>query len=217
MLGWLKAKNENSRVWACVKDIKFVLENADQARRAVILALANWLRVTTFADEHHLLKVLDRPLDYGRDELMIVYRFLEHVRNQTIAEFEAAQRSVREDAAAARQHLGSIAMRFEGPTEIPEFSVKHAKNIQRSIEIWMCTLGAGIAPNRCEDVRSIWSYLVGSMSSLPVAIRELRSIERRTAEMTGMPDAEMFGNITPEQWMEFCCYVPSSFALHTSR
>jgi hypothetical protein len=71
----------------------------------------------------------------------------------------------------------------------------------------MCTLGAAIAPNRCEDVRLIWSYLMGSMGNLPVAIRELRSIERRTAEMTGTPDAEMFGNITPEQWMEI--YVPS--------
>jgi hypothetical protein len=203
MLGWLKAKNENSRVWACVKDIKFVLENADPTRRAVILALASSFRMTTLADEHIALQALDRPLDYGRNELMTFYRVLEDARNQSIAEFEAAQRSVR--GAAARQH----GMRFEGLTEIPEFAVKHAKNVQRSIEVWMCTLGAGIAPNRCEDVRLIWSYLMGSMGNLPVAIRELRSIERRTAEMTGMPDAEMFDDITPEQWMEFCRYVPS--------
>ena len=202
------AKSEE-RELSGVGDIKFVLENADPTRRAVILALANWFRMTILADERHALKVLDRPVDYGRDELMTFYRVLEAARNQSIAEFEAAQRSVRGDAAAARQHFGSIGMRFEGLTEIPEFAVKHAKNVQRSIEVWMCTLGAGIAPNRCEDVRLIWSYLMGSMGNLPVAIRELRSIERRTAEITGTPDAEMFDDITPEQWMEFCHYVPS--------
>ena len=82
----------------------------------------------------------------------------------------------------------------------------------------MCTLGAGIVPKCRDDVRLIWSYLVGSylvgsMSSLPVAIRELGSIERRTTEMAGQGSTEMFGNITPEQWMEFCRYVPSSFAI----
>jgi hypothetical protein len=56
MLGWLKTKNENSRVFVCVKDVKFVLENADQTRRAVILALENWFRMTRLADEHNALK-----------------------------------------------------------------------------------------------------------------------------------------------------------------
>jgi hypothetical protein len=212
MRGWLIAKTQNSRVFVCVKDVKFVLENADQTRRAVILALASWFRMTTLADEHNALQWLDRPLDYGRDELIRFYGVLEDVRNLSIVEFKAAQRSVREGAAASRRNLGSIGMRFEGPTEIPEFSVKHAKNVQRSVEIWMCTLGAGIVPGRRDDVCLIWSYLVGSMSSLPVAIQELRSIERRTAEMTGMPNTEMFGDITTEQWVEFCRYAPSSFA-----
>jgi hypothetical protein len=211
MLEWLKAKGENSRVFACVKDVKFVLENADEVRRAVILALASFFRMTLLADDQHLLKLLDCPLDYGRDELMSVYRSLEDIRNQMIAEFEDVQRSVREDSAAIRRNFSSIGIRTTGPTEVPEFSVKHAKNVQRSIEIWMCTLGAGIVPARRDDVRLIWRYLVGSISSLPVAIQELRLIESRTAEMTRMPDAKMFGDIKPEQWMEFCRYVPSSF------
>jgi hypothetical protein len=212
MLGWLKTKMQNSRVFVCVKDIKFVLENADQKRRAVILALASWFRMTTLADEHNALQGLDRPLDYGRDELMRFYGILEDIRNLSIVQFEALKRNVPKDAAAMRRNADSIGLRFEGPSELPQFAIDHAKNAQRGLEIWMCTLGAGIVPKCRDDVRLIWSYLVGSMSSLPVAIQELRSIERRTTEMTGQASTEMFGNITTEQWMEFCRYVPSSFA-----
>jgi hypothetical protein len=96
-----------------------------------------------------------------------------------------------------------IPIHTEHPEHYASFSPS-VKNAQRGLEIWMCTLGAGIVPKCRDDVRLIWSYLVGSMSSLPVAIQELRSIERRTTEMTGQASTEMFGNITTEQWMEFC-------------
>jgi hypothetical protein len=206
MLGWLRVKGENSRVFACVKDVKWFLENADETRRAVILALAHFLRMGLVDAEPAIQRFLDRPFDYERVLLMKVYGILEHSRNLSMGQSETTKRNY----VAMRQKAASLGLSFEGPSELPQFAIQHFKNTQRGMEIWMCTLGAGIAPDRRGDVQLIWSYLMKSMRSLPIAIEELRSVERRTAEMTGVPDGQLF-SINSKEWLELCRFVPSPF------
>ncbi|CAD5265873.1 hypothetical protein BOSE62_30244 [Bosea sp. 62] len=50
MLGWLAKKSENARVYMCVKEVLWDLEKADGLRRATLLMLAQWFRLTMTDD-----------------------------------------------------------------------------------------------------------------------------------------------------------------------
>jgi hypothetical protein len=94
---------------------------------------------------------------------------------------------------------------------MPSFAVEHAKTTARGLEIWMCTLGAGIITDRRDDVRLIWSLLASSTKHLRPAIQQLYAFERETAEMTGSPSG-MFDGLKDEDWLDLCRFVPSTFA-----
>lgn len=193
MVGWFAKKAQNSRVYMCIKEVKWTLEAADPVKRATILALAQLLRGQVVNETDFPADTFSRPLDYSRDELMRVYEGFENIRNQNNFQIDAAQKNMR--------RLGM---------ELPQFSVDHAKNTGRSIELWMCTIGAGICPERRDDVRLIWSYLAQSYSFVPDAIAGLRRVERQTTEMTGFVDQGMF-SVTNEDWMECCQFFPDAF------
>lgn len=194
MLQWIGKKGEDARVYMCIKEIKGELGVADGVQRATILAIAQWLRQSMF-DDNGMANVVDRPLDYSRSELMKFYGGLENIRNQSAVEMEHTK--------ANMLRLG---------LELPQFAIDHAKNTARGLEIWMCTLGAGICPNRREDVREIWSYLTASLDHFAVAITNIREVERRTGEMTG---AGPIFNVTYSEWFGLCEYVPSMFKART--
>lgn len=190
MLQWIDKKGEDARVYMCIKEIKGELGVADGVQRATIMAMAQLLRQSMFNDTG-TEGVADRPLDYSRSELMQFYGGLESIRNQSAVEIERTK--------ANMLRLGMT---------LPQFAIDHAKNTSRGLEIWMCTLGAGICPNRREDVRDIWSYLTGSLDYIAVAITNIKEIERRTCEMTGA--GPIFG-LSYSEWFGLCEYVPSMF------
>lgn len=133
----------------------------------------------------------DRPLDCSREALFDIYSRMECIRDESSAALGAMRSTPR------RVDVRSA-----------ELSVEHAKMTTRGVEVWMCTLGAGIAPHKREDVVLIWSYLASSFSHVDHAIRYLRDIEKRTREMTGAVGA-MSPPIPDEEWKELCAYVPS--------
>jgi hypothetical protein len=194
MLGWLAKRAENSRVYMCIKEAKWELEAATIVKRATILALAQLLRGQMVAHTDFPRDVLNRPLDYPRDQLLEVYKIFETIRNQNALSINATKESLR------RVGLG-----------LPQFSEDHAKNTGRGIEVWMCTVGAGICPDRREDVRSIWRYLSGATPQLGDAISQLREVEYKTMEMTGSSSDQMFG-LSDREWSDFCRFVPEAFA-----
>lgn len=195
MLQWIGKKGEDARVYMCIKEIKGELGVADGVQRATILAMAQLLRPSLFEDTG-TANIVDRPLDYSRSELMKFYGGLEDIRNQGAIEIENTKANM---------------LRFG--MELPQFAIDHAKNTSRGLEVWMCTLGAGICPNRREDVREIWSHLTGSLDDIAVAINKIKEVERRTLEMTGAVES-MF---TPSysEWFGLCDYVPSMFKART--
>ncbi len=94
--------------------------------------------------------------------------------------------------------------------ELPEYAVTHAKNVNRGLEVWMCTLGAGISPSKRDDVRSIWRMMNDAKGDVPEAIDGLRAVESQTSAMTGQ-DTSMFGSMDTADWIESCYYIPASF------
>lgn len=188
MRSWFIKKAQNARVTMYTKELKWELETAAPERRATILALASFLRVDAFNDDIPAT-VLDRPLDYSRGDLMRFFEMLEDIREASALKEKRLKKS---------------------GFPLPDFAVAHFKVSNRALEVWMCTIGAGIVPDRRDDVRQIWQHLAGALSSLPTAILRLHEIEAKTAEMTGASD-RMFQGIDTNVWLDACRFVPSAF------
>ncbi|QQS11557.1 MAG: hypothetical protein IPK81_18585 [Rhodospirillales bacterium] len=195
MLGWLVKKGQNSRVYMCVKEVKWEVEAADATRRASLLALAQLYRVELFDEYPGIASAIDRPLDFGREDLMRFYEMLEDIRNAANLNLESTQKTFR--------RLGG---------ELPDFAVKHAKLTTRALEIWMCTVGAGIQPSLRDDVRAIWRDLQGASKDITKGIDHLREVESRTAATTGGSGPAMFAGVDTDRWIEVSKYVPAGFS-----
>lgn len=194
MLGWLAKKGENARVYMCVKEVLWDLERADGLRRATLLMLAQWFRLTMTEDGGLPNNLLDRPLDYTRADLVQFYGMLETIRNNAVRQNEHLQKTM--------PRLG---------IKMPDFAVQHVKDTNRGIEIWMCTVGCGIAPDVRDDVRKIWQHLGSSHQHIRDAMLRLKSIEVATQELTGEDTSMMFDAVPLGDWLIGAEFVPGAF------
>jgi hypothetical protein len=194
MFGWVAEKSENARVYMCIKEVKWDLENLTSLRIATILALAQIIREQIIMGAGVPLDVLNSPLDYSRRDLVTFYGVMENIRNAGTMQIDATKKNMR--------NLG---------VELPKFAEDHALATKRGIEIWMCTVGAGIVPDRRDEVRLIWSYLSKSFDYLKQAINQILEIEDQTIQMTGGVNSEMFSLIDRDEWIKLCQFVPGSF------
>jgi hypothetical protein len=193
MVGWLAKKAQNSRVYMCIKEVKWELETATPLKQATILALAQFIRGGMLEEVNVPHAMLDKPLDYSRRDLWSIYDVLETLRNHNTLQLDATIKNARR-----------VGM------ELPQFSIDHAKATSRALEVWMATIGAGIVPDRRDDVRAIWTHLTGSYDHVGEAIIHLQNVEQRTSEMAGAPAEGMFAQIDPNDWREICRFVPSA-------
>jgi hypothetical protein len=193
MLGWLSKKSENALVYMCVKEVKWDLEKADGPRRAMLLLLAQWYRVGMTEQGGVPHSIFDRPLDHSRADLVEFYSGLENIRN---------------NATRQREHIQKSLERFGG---WPAFAVEHSKNTNRGLEVWMCTVGSGIAPDVQDDVRQIWTMLSQGLPYTPEAMRHLQEIAQLTEKMTGSDAAGLFRELPIPKWLAAADFVPSAF------
>jgi hypothetical protein len=194
MFDWIAKKSENYRVYMCIKEVKWDIEGSTNTRRAVLLALVQYIRNSMFEPMGVPKEIFDNPLGYTRSDLMGFYNILEDVRNQNRRELDATKKNMK--------NFGM---------ELPSFSIEHANNTTRSLEVWMCTLGSGISPDKRDDVREIWKMLLDAKEAIPEAIKILRDVEKQTSEMTGQ-DVNIFHNMGEEAWVQSCNYIPEYFS-----
>lgn len=194
MFDWLKKKGQDSRVYMCIKEVKWELESADQIKRARILATTSALGSRFFSGEVIPIDVVNRPLDYSRENLMQFYEILEDIRNDNSTKL-----------AKTKKIMGNFEMEF------PAYAEDHAKTAGRAIEVWMSTVGAGIAPDRRDDVRTIWRLLVQSKPFLDTAMDEILLTEKRIFEMAEQQSDGIFINYDRQEWRNACNFVPSQF------
>jgi hypothetical protein len=190
MLSWPVRRGEDSRVYRCIKKMKRELQWANLVKRATILALAQGVRVSPSAAG--MADAFDRPLDCSRETLFDLFRIVEAIRDQSSVALDTTQSSL----------------------QPAEMFAEHRNMATRGVEVWMCTLGAGIVPDSHEDVVLIWSYLASSFSNIEQAIRNLRYIEKRMYEATGTSDT-MLPSMPDEEWKKLCAYVPSALRPRT--
>ena len=181
MFGWLKKKGEGSRVYMCIKEVKWELESGDPLKQAKILAISSVMGKEFFDSGDIPIDVVDRPLDYSRDDLMKFYESLEDIRNNNTLQIAHTKKMMRQ--------MG---------VELPKFAEEHAKQTNRSLEVWMATVGAGIALDRRDDVREIWKLLIQSKLSLDEAMDEIVATENKTMEITGQ-EGGMFSDYDREE------------------
>jgi len=189
---WLKRKSQDSRVYMCLKELRWDLEQSSGLRRAKVAAMAALLPTTMLTKLGHLDSTFDRPLDFPRDTLMDLYKILEDLRNTGKLQLKRTQRNM--------SQFG---------LELPEFAADHAIVSNRALEVWMATIGAGILPNRRDDAREVWSLLHGSRAFLDDAIASIQATEKQTEEMSGQPSAGFSTVYTNSEWKELCEFVPS--------
>lgn len=197
MFSWLMKKEKNARVAMCTKEVKWELESLDRTQRAEILALAHYLRCEILQNAGIEQTVLDNPLEYTREYLTRQFETMEQIRDLARKELRISRRIMRRSG-----------------DSLPEFSVKHIHNILSALELWMCTVGAGIVPEKQHEVGYIWCVLAGSQDCLEQAISSIRSVETRTAHLTGAARDGMFGRISNDEWLRLCNFVPSAFRQH---
>lgn len=194
MLGWLGRKAQNSRVYMCIKELKWTLESADQVERSAILAMAQLFRLELFQGPELPQELLNDPFVYSREDLMKAYEVMEDARNQTRLELAATKRSM--------ANFG---------LQLPSFSEQHAKRTERGMEVWMCTVGVGICADRRDDVRGIWSLLAGSSSNFEKGVQRLREVEAATVQMTGGVQGATLFALPDAVWVRECEFVPRVF------
>ncbi len=194
MFGWLKKKGEDSRIYMCIKEVKWNLETSDSVERAKILAIASMLGNEFFGSGEMSIEIVNNPMNYSRDDLLVFYGVLEDIRNSNTIQINNLKKM-----------MSKYGMDF------PKFAEDHAKQTGRSLEIWMATIGAGLALDRRDDVKEIWNLLTSSKPSLDKAIDEIVETEKMTLEMTGNHDG-MFSNYDPKEWKSFCDFIPTQFS-----
>ena len=189
MLGWLRDKSDNARVVMCIKDHKLELETSSVLHRAKILAMAQLLR-HNFTQSFDLDSVVNNPFAYSREELLAVYSNLENLRNEATFQLAGLKK-------------GFANMGYELPDELSA----HVKLTNRSLELWMVTLGAGLLSGQDQNIRFVWRLMQGSVDELEQAISEIRDVADRQAEYTGQNIFDDFVS-TDQEWLTMCRFSP---------
>lgn len=193
MAGWLINKMQDSRIYACIKEVMWDLQTSDQVRKAKILAVASVLRHEFTSSGDIPLAIFDKPLDYSREDLMKFYGILEDIRNMNTVQLEQLKKGM--------QSMGTV---------LPEFAEKHIRLTGRALEVWMCTLGVGIATGRRDNVREIWRQLSQSKPHLDQAFAEIVQTELTNDKLTGSNTA-LFSTLDAREWKQWCDFSPSQF------
>lgn len=196
MFSWLVKKNQNARVHMCIKEVKWTLETFDPVRRATILVMASGISADLFDNEDIgiPLDVVNRPLDYSRNDLMGFYEMLEDVHNN-----QALQRQ------QTKKMLVQMGMEF------PEFAEENAKDANMALNIWMVTVGSGIVIDRRDDVRDIWRLLIDSRPFIADAITHMLQIQELTAQMTGQ-EVEIMDEESVDIMKQLSNFCPEQFS-----
>lgn len=197
MFSWLVKKEKNARIAMCTNEVKWEIEALDRQQRAEILALAQYLRFEILQSAGIGQNVLDNPLEYTRESLTRHFETMERIRDLTRKELRVTRKDV-----------------CRSGNTLPDLSAKYIQNILSALELWMCTVGAGIMPDKKQDVDYIWCVMAASQDCLEQAISSIRKVEAQTASLTGVPRDGMFGRISNDEWLRLCNFMPSAFRQH---
>ena len=189
----LNHQEQDARVHLCIKEMKQELDANEPLQRAQVLAMSSLLGTELFDSGQIPIDVMDRPMDYCREELLQFYELLEDRSNN---HFDLIFQT--------KNMMGELGM------QLPAFAEVHARDIGRSLNIWMATLGAGIAPDLEDDVREIWTLLVQSKANLDQAMDNILDTESKAMKLSE-PQKRWFSDADRSTWKIACHFRPTQF------
>ena len=189
----LNHQEQDARVHLCIKEMKQELDANEPLQRAQVLAMSSLLGTELFDSGQIPIDVMDRPMDYCREELLQFYELLEDRSNN---HFDLISQT--------KNMMGELGM------QLPAFAEVHARDIGRSLNIWMATLGAGIAPDLEDDVREIWILLVQSKANLDQAMDNILDTESKAMKLSE-PQKRWFSDADRSTWKIACHFRPTQF------
>lgn len=189
MLGWITKKSEDAKIYMCIKDLKWTLQNSSPIERATVFAIAAVLGTEFFSVGMLPREVAHRPLMFSRELLARIYEALESIRNDTSIQLITLKKKLAQFGAS-----------------FPPGVEAHAKRTCRAVEVWMVTVAAGIAPARADETRLIWKLLRESQSHLEEAFDDIVENEKLTMGLVGQ-DNGTFTSLDRQEWRETCGYV----------
>ena len=193
MMNLLNHQEQDARVHLCIKEMKQELDANEPLQRAQVLAMSSLLGTELFDSGQIPIDVMDRPMDYCREELLQFYELLEDRSNN---HFDLIFQT--------KNMMGELGM------QLPAFAEVHARDIGRSLNIWMATLGAGIAPDLEDDVREIWTLLVQSKENLDQAMDNILDTESKAMKLSE-PHTRWFSDADRSTWKIACHFRPTQF------
>ena len=193
MMNLLNHQEQDARVHLCIKEMKQELDANEPLQRAQVLAMSSFLGTELFDSGQVPIDVMDRPMDYCREELLQFYELLEDRSNN---HFDLIFQT--------KNMMGELGM------QLPAFAEVHARDIGRSLNIWMATLGAGIAPDLEDDVREIWTLLVQSKENLDQAMDNILDTESKAMKLSE-PQKRWFSDADRSTWKIACHFRPTQF------
>ena len=193
MMNLLNHQEQDARVHLCIKEMKQELDANEPLQRAQVLAMSSLLGTELFDSGQIPIDVMDRPMDYCREELLQFYELLEDRSNN---HFDLIFQT--------KNMMGELGM------QLPAFAEVHARDIGRSLNIWMATLGAGIAPDLEDDVREIWILLVQSKANLDQAMDNILDTESKAMKLSE-PQRRWFSDADRSTWKIACHFRPTQF------
>lgn len=187
-----------SKIFMCIKDVKWALESMPPTDRAYILAMVTFYRIkiieTTIKELDFPENILREPIRQSENNLYSLYTVLEKGRNNNTYQREQTEKNLK--------NLGM---------PMKEYAKGHAIAAERAIEVWMCTVGLGISPNKKNDVIEIWELLINSVDLIDDSIEKIYEFLDRVTEDTGVNDyetMEMFTSLDKKTWKEESYFTP---------
>ena len=187
-----------SKIFMCIKDVKWTLESMPPSDRAYILAMATFTRIKmiqpTLSELNLPEDILHQPIKNTESNLYTLYNVLEKLRNSS--SFQRTQ---------TEKNLKNLGM------PMPEYAKGHAIASERALEVWMCTIGLGITPNKKNDVIEIWKLLINTVDLIDDSIERIYEFLDKTAEDTGAMDTntvELFTSLDKKTWKEESYFTP---------
>lgn len=184
-----------SKIFMCIKDLKWTIESMPGVDRAYILAMATAIRLTMlknlFAEMNLSEDLLKNPKIYNDNELFTFYTEFEKIRNQSTAQ-----------RLATEKNLKKMGM------PMPEYAKGHAIASERALEVWMCTLAIGIIEDKKRDIEKIWGMLMESSDLLENAITKIQHHSDKTEQDTGIRDG-IFDDIYIDEWAKEGLFMPN--------
>ena len=142
MFGFFKRKDDSSQCLACAREVTLFVQTLDELAKARLLFNAQNFRLRVTPDSPDIAKMLLRPADYSVSECADIYRHMEGMHTQLMAQTQQSIKHVTE--MGIKDHRFALELEFQ----------------RYALRLWMAALATRICPECIEQVRHTWAALL---------------------------------------------------------